>query len=251
MIVNPRYATPEREHAPETAKAAFCDEVSGLRYYNPTEGRWLSRDPIEENGGVNLYATLRNDLTNKSDPVGLVDFRVKYGECTGTITVYEYKLQPTLNPLQAQLRIGAIFLPDHDSSCCCKSTNWIQVTEVSPGKLGKAEGPMIDMLPSAPSPYYKEPFGDRFPGIGDTPHLLRKRSKDAKQRITFRVETCLACKAQGRPDRILGCIEWGFSFSENQSDDSSLPLVFHTAPSDFWKNGLKSDNPNYTYTGDE
>jgi hypothetical protein len=73
VIVNPRYATPERERAPETAKAAFCDEVSGLRYYNPTQGTWLSRDPIEERGGVNLYGIVGNDPGNRVDFLGLVD----------------------------------------------------------------------------------------------------------------------------------------------------------------------------------
>ena len=27
----------------------------GYRYYDPVTGRWPSRDPIEDNGGVNLY----------------------------------------------------------------------------------------------------------------------------------------------------------------------------------------------------
>lgn len=27
----------------------------GYRYYNPEMGRWLNRDPIEEEGGLNLY----------------------------------------------------------------------------------------------------------------------------------------------------------------------------------------------------
>jgi hypothetical protein len=26
-----------------------------MRYYNPTTGRWISRDPIGEEGGLNLY----------------------------------------------------------------------------------------------------------------------------------------------------------------------------------------------------
>ena len=29
------------------------------RYYRPEIGRWLSRDPIEEEGGLNLYGMLR------------------------------------------------------------------------------------------------------------------------------------------------------------------------------------------------
>ncbi|MCZ7640943.1 MAG: hypothetical protein M5U12_35755 [Verrucomicrobia bacterium] len=31
----------------------------GYRYYNPTTGRWVSRDPIGEQGGFNLSAFVR------------------------------------------------------------------------------------------------------------------------------------------------------------------------------------------------
>jgi RHS repeat-associated protein len=44
----------------------------GFRYYNPSTGRWLSRDPIEEAGGVNLYGFVSNNPTNDVDPLGLV-----------------------------------------------------------------------------------------------------------------------------------------------------------------------------------
>ncbi|WPX40791.1 RHS repeat-associated core domain-containing protein [Akkermansia sp. N21116] len=30
------------------------------RDYNPTDGRWLTRDPIGEQGGHNLYGFVRN-----------------------------------------------------------------------------------------------------------------------------------------------------------------------------------------------
>ena len=43
----------------------------GYRYYNASTGRWLSRDPIAENGGENLYAVWRNDYINKFDLFGL------------------------------------------------------------------------------------------------------------------------------------------------------------------------------------
>jgi RHS repeat-associated protein len=43
----------------------------GYRYYSPSMGRWLSRDPIGENGGVNVYAMLGNDCLNASDNLGL------------------------------------------------------------------------------------------------------------------------------------------------------------------------------------
>jgi RHS repeat-associated protein len=33
----------------------------GYRYYNPSTGRWLSKDPLEEMGGLNLYCMTKNN----------------------------------------------------------------------------------------------------------------------------------------------------------------------------------------------
>jgi uncharacterized protein RhaS with RHS repeats len=43
----------------------------GYRYYDPVTGRWPSRDPIAERGGVNLYAFVGNRITNIIDYLGL------------------------------------------------------------------------------------------------------------------------------------------------------------------------------------
>lgn len=40
-------------------------------YYNPETGSFLSRDPIEERGGENLYSFVRNDAVNNADYLGL------------------------------------------------------------------------------------------------------------------------------------------------------------------------------------
>ena len=45
----------------------------GYRYYDPKTGRWLSRDPIEEDGGTNLYGFVYNDGVNKLDILGLTN----------------------------------------------------------------------------------------------------------------------------------------------------------------------------------
>ena len=41
------------------------------RYYNPDTGRFLTRDPIGYEGGVNVYAYTRNNPVMRSDPSGL------------------------------------------------------------------------------------------------------------------------------------------------------------------------------------
>jgi RHS repeat-associated protein len=43
----------------------------GFRYYDAETGRWPNRDPIEESGGYNLYAFVRNDGLNQFDVLGL------------------------------------------------------------------------------------------------------------------------------------------------------------------------------------
>jgi RHS repeat-associated protein len=43
----------------------------GCRYYNPDSGIWISRDPLEEEGGLNLYSQLESDPVNFFDALGL------------------------------------------------------------------------------------------------------------------------------------------------------------------------------------
>lgn len=58
----------------------------GFRYYNPNTGRWPSRDPIEEQGGVNLYGMIANDPVNRWDVLGLAPGDAKHplGKCDGS-----------------------------------------------------------------------------------------------------------------------------------------------------------------------
>jgi RHS repeat-associated protein len=53
----------------------YADAESGLlyygyRYYNPGTGRWLNRDPIEEDGGATLVAFAANAALTYLDPLG-------------------------------------------------------------------------------------------------------------------------------------------------------------------------------------
>lgn len=54
------------------------DDVTGLyyygyRWYNPLTGRWPSRDPIEEEGGLNLYWFVSNNGVVYTDYLGLIE----------------------------------------------------------------------------------------------------------------------------------------------------------------------------------
>jgi RHS repeat-associated protein len=45
----------------------------GYRYYSPRLGRWMTRDPLQESGGVNVYAFVNNDPVNKVDQLKLAE----------------------------------------------------------------------------------------------------------------------------------------------------------------------------------
>lgn len=67
----------------------YAEEVTGLydyglRHYDARTGRWLSRDPIGEEGGVNLYAFVGNDAMNSFDVLGLVGSTVDYATRAGS-----------------------------------------------------------------------------------------------------------------------------------------------------------------------
>jgi len=51
----------------------------GYRYYDPATGRWPSRDPIEEEGGINLYGFVGNDGIHQWDALGLKTCRTRRG----------------------------------------------------------------------------------------------------------------------------------------------------------------------------
>ena len=115
----------------------YFDEETGLvqynfRYYNPTDGRWINKDPLMEKGGVNLYGYLFNHVGIYIDWIGLSSqkpgcpegstvspTKCRYkGKCKGS---YHYKCY-CVTP-------GAWFMPEHMSSA----------TEdyISPQNLGK------------------------------------------------------------------------------------------------------------------
>ena len=59
---------------PRNVRPANVGVVAGRRYYSPGLGRWTSRDPIGEDGGINLQAFVRNSALGSFDAVGLYGY---------------------------------------------------------------------------------------------------------------------------------------------------------------------------------
>lgn len=56
----------------------YADDELGLIYYNyrhlnPLDGRWINRDPINEQGGWNLYGFIKNVPSQTTDRWGTVN----------------------------------------------------------------------------------------------------------------------------------------------------------------------------------
>jgi len=65
------------------------------RAYDADTGRWISRDPIGENGGINLYGYCLNDPVNWVDPWGLEVFGI-YDRDTGWLALTDEDTGETL-----------------------------------------------------------------------------------------------------------------------------------------------------------
>lgn len=87
----------------------YCDRELDLvyynyRHYNPTDGRWISRDPIAEEGWINLYTFLRNSPIHFSDIYGLYEYEWKIGPPSpdpNSDTIKDWTLPRMTNPLYA------------------------------------------------------------------------------------------------------------------------------------------------------
>ena len=58
---------------------------SGLRYYSPRLGRFVSQDPIGEDGGINLYGFVQNGPIGRYDYLGELSCEAKCGALCGAI----------------------------------------------------------------------------------------------------------------------------------------------------------------------
>jgi len=92
----------------------------GYRHYAPKLGCWLSKDPIGEEGGLNLYAICENNLLDRFDPTGETwttnweffwDWVLERGEenriyGTGTVELEEMQSSPGAKHMRRTYKAG-------------------------------------------------------------------------------------------------------------------------------------------------
>jgi RHS repeat-associated protein len=138
-----------RQESPAVTVAGYTGHhehaKSGLvltwhRAYDPETGRWLSRDPIAEEGGINLYGYVFNDPINLIDPNGF-----QPGSYHLPNWGYPSPANPPTSPEEAAGRcIGS---SNYREASLLTSPNW----QGKP-KCNKFVGDMISLCPNMPKP---------------------------------------------------------------------------------------------------
>jgi len=60
----------------------------GYRYFDPSTGRWINRDPVQERGGIDLYTFLNNNALIHVDKLGLCIAGERRCKCLKKVTPY-------------------------------------------------------------------------------------------------------------------------------------------------------------------
>jgi hypothetical protein len=92
----------------------------GYRYYDPKTGRWPSRDPIEERGGVNLYAFVGNNGVNKSDILGMMPVEEPEYADSDSVPVFRFNMADAIGKLT--YAFGAGVRVQSENKCCIEGT---------------------------------------------------------------------------------------------------------------------------------
>jgi RHS repeat-associated protein len=210
----------------------------GFRYYNAATGRWLSRDPIEEQGGSNLYSFVLNRTSGSVDFLGL---SAKTVPPEGNYFLRNLA-EVDYNEFQAALAgapsSAAGFEVEYKPSdtCPCKKEEIKLVQAVRVGRLGL---PGIDYLnkvgndPAQPPGYVES--GGRPGNHGPLSFIDAPWAPDPFGMTTvFYFETCAIC-IDGTN---LGCTTYTFR-NDSRRLANTLVDIPATHPGKIWKTALK------------
>ena len=188
----------------------------GYRYYDPITGRWLSRDPIQERGGLNLYNFVGNNALNMFDPVGLCCGSFILREVQG-VQVPETQFKgaggkDTLDGYEVEYK------PCDPCPCPKADIVIVQAVEMVTGALARNNAPAMDSDAKQRRnningtktfwPAYTDGglSGNHGPfSFIDAPNDPGKLWGST----TFKFEVCAVCRQNGK-ETILGCFTYTF-----------------------------------------
>jgi len=212
----------------------------GFRYYSPSTGRWLSRDPIQEEGGLNLYNFAANRPPTSVDTLGLI---------VGTITPNVSEKLTEKGAAGWSVRINWRPPDDWPIKCPpCEKAVWVQ----NYGYQMNRFAPEMTIVQYPTKDWDETNFkGNATPWVNG--QLLRGQKYDVSEMwddpglygwrrrfvrtMRFTAESCVKC-IKGRDNgKFYGCIYWGYVY-ERDNNPSVTGGVYDT-----------TDSPQWTVTG--
>lgn len=121
-------------------------------YYNPVQGRWCSMDPIEGNGGTNLYGFVGNTPPNALDPHGLELLVKPHSYSIGRDGSRHYRGVPVADASVFAQKILAAFRELSDSCCFRLKLEWAGQAHGVQGKRFEIYRITYDMIADATGP---------------------------------------------------------------------------------------------------
>ncbi len=157
----------------------YADEETGLsyygrRFYDPARGRWLGRDPVEEEGGIALYCFVGNNPINGVDPLGMLlyivpnpgDYASKaaMAQRGATLTQRVRKAVDAFNEVQeiAEIAMDAMTDPSDVIMKLLSGGKNPLSKLVGKDKAGKFQYDAHHLLPKQFSEAFQGMFGDNF-----------------------------------------------------------------------------------------
>ena len=215
--------------------------VYQLRPYNPPLGRWITRDPIEEQDGLNLYVVVGNDLVNRWDVLGLVEGK--------------YILRNVSNVELSIVQSALAYAPEQldgfeieyvpEKTCQCAKDNIRLVQALKIGWLGS---PAIDTFPEVYKRHTNTPGGIPLPGYTQSGGRAGNHGAlsyidapfdamgDVFGGTDFNFETCALCSDETN----LGCVTFSFNGKKRKIVPSSGSEVEAKRPTRLWRTAVKT-----------
>ena len=201
------------------------------RHYHAALGRFMSRDPIGEDGGVNLYAFVGNEPINSWDRLGLapkaVNFKTKCnGKITGTFDSYKVVVAGTVEGGGVIIDLDYTQGDTTSKNCCCKSWRW-QQTVWTNHPLGGTTSPYNDPRPNDDNkPWYwtDAEYQAKKKANGTSFYDKPGRPVNPTKRIYWRAELVLKClDKNGKVIKDLVFIYYGFHLHKNGTITTNGP----------------------------
>ncbi|MEI6218951.1 MAG: RHS repeat-associated core domain-containing protein [bacterium] len=203
----------------------------GYRLYNSGMGRWMSRDPIGERGGRNVYGFVGNAPIGQIDPIGLTVGSI-------TVPIFNSVSTSTLGWKERGWLFSASWTPPTgggwDSPCKCKPCQkvvWIQEA----GWILRRVSPLSDIIQPWHQEWTAAEAGD-YGAVWECGHNTAATVNDQPSfstfflgtitRWLFQAKTSAKCVAGKDAGKVYGTVRWGAGWLPPDTLTGYGPVIY-------------------------